>query len=152
MHYRRLTREAVRLAAGGRGDSDARLLMRALEFTGRTAPVLYRGVHDAGDPWSVLHRFPAGFELDIPLASFSSSRLVAEEYAWLNGEDEIGTEVIFTLRACSRAVRVDLLAPDEIHWREREWYSGGRFGVVETSVAAGTVEVTIEQRAVYHVA
>jgi hypothetical protein len=150
--YRRIQNEAVRVAMGERESCDARLLLRILEFTGRTAPPLYRGVCEMDDRWSVLHRFSIGSEFDVPLASFSSSRLVAEEYAWMNAEDENGTEVIFTLRACSRAVRVDLLAPDEIHWREREWYSGGRFGVVETSVAAGTVEITIEQRAIYHVA
>lgn len=127
-------------------------MMGALAAAQASAPKLYRGTSAAETAPELLRRLPAGFEPDIPLASFTSSRVVAEEFAWVHVDQESATEVLFLLHSGSRAVRVDLLAPDEIHWLEREWYSGGRFVVVETRVTTpGCVEVSIEQKGVYDV-
>jgi hypothetical protein len=100
----------------------------------------------------VVQAFPVGLEFDIPLASFSTERAWAEDFAWMAREDGANTEVVFVLLKGSQSVRIDLLAPDDIHYREREWYTSGRFAVVGTRVTSvNAVEVTIEQKRVYHV-
>lgn len=100
----------------------------------------------------MLQRYPAGSEFDLALASFSSDRALASEFAWLACDGGHSIEVVFELRANSRSVRIDVLAPDHIHWREREWFSGGRFVVVDPRIASDEmVEIVIEQRKVYDV-
>ncbi|HEY7769614.1 hypothetical protein [Longimicrobium sp.] len=138
--------------SGGPGSLEASILLKAVASAGGTAPELYRGVGASGTVWAVLQHYHAGTEFDIALASFSSDRGVASEFAWLACDSGHNVEVVFVLQAGSCSVRIDVLAPDHIHWREREWFSGGRFAVVDTRVVSDEmVEILIEQRKVFDV-
>jgi hypothetical protein len=144
--------DARDILSGEPGSLEASILLKAVAAAGRTAPELYRGVGASGTVWAVLQHYPAGNEFDIALASFSSNRGVASEFAWLACDSRDNVEVVFVLKAGSCSVRIDVLAPDHIHWREREWFSGGRFAVVNTRVVSDEmVEILIEQRKVYDV-
>lgn len=151
---RDLKRQAVHFTHGGVAvGADVRILLRALAVDHLHVPELYRGTFRRGSERDVAARFPVNSDLVIPLTSFSSNRLIAEEFSWINAEKGIDTEVLLVLQAGSSAVRLDVLAPDEIHWREREWYSGGRYTVADAFVASkGRVEVVIEQKGVLDVA
>lgn len=129
-----------------RGSPHAAALLGALRLTDPAPGALFRGDAEEGSPLEVLARFPPGGRIEIPLASFTSDRRVADLFAWDSGQDDGRTEVVYALREGSRSVRVDVFAPDEIHWREREWYTGGRFVVRNAVVVSGRqVEVTLEQ-------
>lgn len=144
--------EVRELVSTGKGTRQARSLLRALVEAHSTAPELYRGVGESLSVWDALQLFPPGRTLDLPLASFSADRARAEEFAWLRVEEGADTEVLFVLRAGSKAVRIEVLAPDHIHWREREWYTGGRFVVEDARVVThAQVEVTLRQDAVFYV-
>jgi hypothetical protein len=144
--------DARDILSGGPGSTEALILLKALAAAGRTAPELYRGVGASGTVWSVLQHYPTGYEFDLALASFSSDPGVATEFAWLACDSGQNIEVVFVLQAGSRSVRIDVLAPDHVHWREREWVSGGRFAVIDTRVISDEmVEILIEQRKVYDV-
>lgn len=144
--------DARDILSGGPGSPEASILLKALAAAVRTAPELYRGAGASGTVWSVLQRYPVGSDFDIALASFSSDRGVASEFAWLACDSGQNVEVVFVLQAGSRSVRIDVLAPDHIHWREHEWFSGGRFAVIDTRVVSDEmVEILIEQRKVYDV-
>jgi hypothetical protein len=143
---------ARRIIAGEQLTSEATVLLRALSSAEKTAPELYRGFGERETAWDVLHQYRVGLEFPISLASFSSQRTWADEFAWLARDNGCETEVVFVLREGSKSVRIDVLAPDNIHWREREWYTGGRFAVRAARMTSKrVVEVTIEQTGVYDV-
>lgn len=147
-----LQEQALRIIAGERISSEAIILLRALASADQTAPELYRGIATPEAAWAVVHQYPTGSHFDIGLASFSMQRSWAEEFAWMAKQSEGDTEVVFTLRPGSQSIRLDVLAPDDVHWREREWYTGGRFAVLDTRVLAGPkVEIIVEQTGVYDV-
>ncbi|MBW3629926.1 MAG: hypothetical protein KY464_11590 [Gemmatimonadetes bacterium] len=140
------------ILSGGRGSTEALIMLKALAAAAPTAPELYRGDGEPGTVWSVLQHYPTGYEFDLALASFSSDRGLASEFAWLARDSGHNVEVVFVLQAGSRSVRIDVLAPDHIHWREREWFSGGRFAVLDSRLASDEmVEIVIEQQKVYDV-
>lgn len=145
-----LKHKAFNLLASGEESEDARLLLQVLARADLDAPELYRGFSEEAEPWSILEKFAPGRQFDLALASFSSDRLEAENFAWIHAEGD-ATEVVFVLRAGSQAVRIDVFAPDQIHWREREWYTGGRFRVVAARRSPTGVEITLEQIATYDV-
>jgi hypothetical protein len=109
-----------------RGSREALCLLTAIAAAPPEAPMLYRGLAEPFPYWEVLARYMPGSTVDISVASFTSEYLRALEFAWLAQEANGGTEVVFLLRQGANAVRIDLLAPDDIHWREREWLTGGR--------------------------
>jgi hypothetical protein len=144
--------DARDILSGGPGSLEASMLLKAVAAAGPAAPELYRGVGASGTVWSVLQHYRAGDEIDIALASFSSDRGVASEFAWLACDNGHNVEVVFVLQAGSRSVRIDVLALDHVHWREREWFSAGRFAVIDTRVVSDEmVEILIEQRKVFDV-
>lgn len=86
-----------------------------------------------------------GASLDLALVSFTSDLVRALEFAWLTEEKDGGTQVVVYLAEGANAVRIDLLAPDEIHWNEREWLCGGRFAVTASEYRSdsGRVELHV---------
>jgi hypothetical protein len=132
---------------------DARTLLRAVALAAPRATHLYRGTWLNLTAWEVLAEYAVGAQLNLPLASFTSEFKQACEFAWLARDDEDGTEIVICLEPGARAVRIDLLAPDEIHWREREWISGGRFLITanEYLPEEHRVELTVVQEGAFDV-
>lgn len=95
---RTIREDARRTLAGEPASDGATILLRTLASAERTAPELYRGVGAKERAWAVFHQYSIGLEFDIPLASFTTQRARAEEFAWMAGEDG-DTEVVFVLRA-----------------------------------------------------
>jgi hypothetical protein len=136
-------RDTDAIRRGAHGPPGARALLGAIAAAGPVAPALFRGIALPPGHWQVLANYTPGECLDFPLISFSSDYRRALEFAWLMREHEGGTEVVFHLAPGSNAVRIDLLSPDEIHWREREWISGGRFRVVSAEYNADADHVEV---------
>jgi len=138
--------------SGGTGTGESRSLLQAVAAAGSVAPELYRGFAEPLAYWEVVAEYVPGSDVDLPLVSFTSEYARALEFAWLTQEAAGGTEVVFLLREGANAVRIELLAPDAIHWREREWLSGGRFRVTAVDHPdAGRVEVHLVQEGYYDV-
>jgi len=131
---------------GEPGHEQARVLLAAIADAGPTAPPLFRGFALPLREWEVLSEYRVGAQIDLALVSFTTEFMQACEFAWVQGQDG-GTEVVLFLEGGASAVRIDLLAPDEIHWREREWLSGGRFVVTASEYVsdANRVELRISQ-------
>lgn len=141
------------LIRGEKGTADARSLLHAVADAGAAAPALYRGFAEPFHPWEVVSKYAAGSRVDLALVSFTSEFDRALEFAWLTQENDGGTEVVFLLREGAHAVRIELMAPDEIHWREREWLTGGRFVVTAAAHRAEVdrVEVQLTQEGYFDV-
>jgi len=146
-------RDADALIRGAEGSPDARSLLCAVADAGAAAPTLYRGIAEPFWPWEVVSRYVEGSRIDLALVSFTSDFDRALEFAWLTQETDGGTEVVFLLREGAHAVRIELMAPDEIHWREREWLTGGRFVVtaVEHRDDVDRVEIQLTQEGYFDV-
>jgi len=131
---------------GEPGHEQARALLAAIADAGPVAPPLFRGFALPMREWEVLAEYHAGARIDLALVSFTTEFLRACEFAWVQGQDG-GTEVVLYLDEGANAVRIDLLAPDEIHWREREWLSGGRFVVTASEYVSdcNRVELRVAQ-------
>lgn len=111
---------------------DIRSLLRAIASARPVAAPLFRGFALPFHPWEILAEYPQGAFLDMALVSLTSDLNRALEFAWLAEDGEEGTQVVMYVAEGANAVRIDLLAPDEIHWREREWLSGGRFRITQS--------------------
>lgn len=98
-------------------------------------------------------RYALGSRFDLALVSFTSDYVRALEFAWRTQEASGGTEVVYILREGAHAVRIEVLAPDEIHWREREWLTGGRLIVYSATYLhdEGRVEVHLTQEGYFDV-
>lgn len=144
---------AEALLRGAPGHGDARVLLQTVALADPDAPRLHRGTWLHRPASDILADWPAGAHLNLPLASFTSEIDWACEFAWLAGDDEDGTEIVLCLEPGARAVRIDLLAPDEIHWREREWISGGRFLITASEYLSveHRVELTVVQEGAFDV-
>lgn len=149
---------ALRASAGAvlngeEGHDHTRALLNAVEHASPVAPHLYRGWSLPMLEWEIISEFPVGASIDQPLVSFTSELAWAFEFAWVSQGNSDGTEVVMHLEPGASAVRIDLLAPDEIHWREREWISGGRFVITRSEYVAdaGRVEMTVVQEGAFHV-
>lgn len=137
---------------GEAGHDDARALLDAVAHAGPVAPRLYRGIWLPVPEWEAVAQAGVGSTLDLPLASFTSEYCWACEFAWLARNEAPGTEIVMSLEPGAKAVRIDLLAPDEIHWREREWITAGRFLVTASEYVSENdrVELTIVQESVFN--
>jgi hypothetical protein len=145
-----LVAEMEEVLQGGVGSDEARALLSTLSRAEANAPTLHRGIWTGDAAEDVVRRYPAGETFDLRASSFTTDRRVAEKFAsW--GEDEVGNhvEVFFRLEGGGRAVKIENLS---VHTIEREWYTGGRFEVVESrKVGNRRVEITIRQTGVFDV-
>jgi hypothetical protein len=134
---------------GEAGHEEARLLLAAIAEAGPIAPPLYRGFAQPSE-WEILTEYHVGARIDLALVSFTTDFSRACEFAWVQAGDG-GTEIVVHLQEGAHAMRIDLLAPDEIHWREREWLSGGRFVVTTSEYVSefNRVEIRIAQEGCY---
>jgi hypothetical protein len=141
------------LMRGEEGTPEAWSLLKAVAGAGSVAPDLYRGFAEPFSFWEVVSKYAPGSHVDLALISFTSDFDRALEFAWLTQENSGGAEVVFLLRKGANAVRIELMAPDQIHWREREWLTGGRFVVtaVEYRADADRVEVQLTQAGYFDV-
>jgi hypothetical protein len=128
---------------GEEGHPDARSLLHAIARAGPGAPALFRGFALPFRAWEIVAEYHVGATLDLALVSFTSDLNRALEFAWLAEEKDEGTQVVLYLAEGANAVRIDLLAPDEIHWKEHEWLCGGRFAITASEYVgdAGRIEL-----------
>ncbi|HEU4562591.1 MAG TPA: hypothetical protein VFS20_32475 [Longimicrobium sp.] len=148
----RLRAAAAALPRGEVAHENARVLLRTVAQASPDAPRLYRGMWVRITEWEVLAEATVGAHVDIALASFTSEFNWALDFAWLGSDDEEGTEVVLCLEPGAQAVRNDLLAPDEVHWRAREWITGGRFLVTASGYLSneGRVELSLVHEGAFH--
>lgn len=140
---------------GKSADPSATALLRALNREPATAPSLFRGIAVSEDFDAVAAKYAKDTHFDIPMASFSTSKTIAHQFAEGGVDKGRNHWVVFTLKPGSRALPVENLSHN---WQERERLSGGRFKVLSVEkrppishwVSKGYTEVTIEQVGVFN--
>lgn len=136
--------------AGRRWDARTQRLLRVLAEATIEAPELFRGI---ALPIDADLEAEFGRDVDIfpQLCSFTTS-IEEAEFRAAKGRDRGRIGVVFRLEAGARAIPIENLSYREDLWKEREWYTSGRFvGMGLDRQAGGMVSVRIRHEEVYHV-